>query len=64
MKEKKEDDEGRPKSTNESMRLNPFADFPNHEELEQQAKLFQVSVDASEGRDVLDEVYYPTDCWN
>ena len=45
------------------MRLNPFADFPNHEELEQQAKLFQVSVDASEGRDVLDEVYYPTDSY-
>ena len=32
-----EDDKGRPKSTNESTRLNPFADFPNHEELEQQA---------------------------
>ena len=32
-----EDDKGRPKSTNESMRINPFADFPNHVELEQQA---------------------------
>ena len=32
-----EDDKGRPKSTNDSMRINPFADFPNHAELEQQA---------------------------
>ena len=32
-----EDDKGRPKSTNESARLNTFANFPNHEELEQQA---------------------------
>ena len=37
MTENEEDDIGRPKSTNESLRLNPFAGLPNHVELEQQA---------------------------
>ena len=37
MTGKEEDDNGRPKSTNESMRINPFADLLNHVELEQQA---------------------------
>ena len=37
MIRKEEDDNGRPKSTNESMRLNPFADLLIHMELEQQA---------------------------
>ena len=31
-----EDNKGRPKSTNESMRINPFADLLTHVELEQQ----------------------------
>ena len=37
MTRKEEDDNGRPKSTKEIMRINPFADLPNHVELEQQA---------------------------
>ena len=37
MTRNEEDDKGRPKSTNESMRLNPFADLLTHVELEQQA---------------------------
>ena len=35
MKGKKEDDNGKPKSTNESMRVNHFADLLVHVELEQ-----------------------------
>ena len=37
MTGKEEDDNGRPKSSNESMRTNPFADSLVHVELEQQA---------------------------
>ena len=37
MKGKEEDDKGRPKSANESIRINPSADLLVHVELEQQA---------------------------
>ena len=38
MKEKEEDDDGKPKPTNESMQINQRVDSPIHMELEQQPK--------------------------
>ena len=60
MTRKEEDDSGGPKSTNESMRINPFADFPNHAELEQQADCSRFQLMQVRDGTCFDEEYYPT----
>ena len=52
MKGKKEDDNGKPKSANESMRVNQFADLLVHVELEQLSNCssFQQKPVKEEGR--------------
>ena len=56
MKGKKEDDDGKPRSANESMRLNPFADWLVHVELEQLSKCSRSQLKPAKRRGVLNEV--------
>ena len=52
MKEKKEDDESRPKSTNESMQINQSADLLIHVELEQLSKCSRFQLNPGKGSGV------------
>ena len=52
MKERKEDDDGKPRSANESMRINPFADWLVHVELEQLLKCSRFQLKPGKGSGV------------
>ena len=52
MKGRKEDDDGKPRSANESMRINPFADWLVHVELEQLSKCSRFQLNPGKGSGV------------
>ena len=56
MKERKEDDDGKPRTANESMRTNPFADRLVHVELGQLSKCSRSQLKPAKGRGVFNEV--------
>ena len=53
MTRKKEDDNGKPRYANESKRINPFADWLVHVELEQLSKCSRFQLKPGKGIDVL-----------
>ena len=60
MKGKKEDDDSKPKSANESMQSNQSADLLIHVELERLSKCSRFQLKPVKGSGVLDGVCYPT----
>ena len=56
MKGRKEDDDGKPRTANESMRINPFADQLVHVELGQLSKYSRSQLKPEKGRGVLNGV--------
>ena len=56
MKGRKEDDDGKPRTANESMRLNPFTDQLVHVELGQWSKYSRSQLKSAKGRGVLNGV--------
>ena len=57
MKERKEDDDGKPRSANDSMRIKPFTDQPDHVELSKCSR-FQLKLEKGSGGS--NGVYHPT----
>ena len=60
MKGKEEDDDGKPKSVNESMQINQLVDLLVHVELEQIPNCSRFQSNPVKGGGVLDGVYCPT----
>ena len=60
MKGKKEDDDSKPKSANESMQSNQSTDLLIHVELERLAKCSRFQLNPVKGSGVFDGVCYPT----
>ena len=61
MKERKKEDDGKPRSANDSMRINPFANQSDHVELEQLSKCSRFQLKPEKGSGVFNGVYHPTD---
>ena len=57
MRERKEDDDGNPRSANDSMRTNPLANQPDHVELSKYSR-FQLKLEKGSG--VSNGIYHPT----